>query len=324
MSKGVVVFDLDLTLGDFRVIDYFGLIYEPTLIAGRDVKTKDTRSRDIQLWNNYYDINIGKYLLELRNTFENKFHAEKQFINRILRPDLKKILETLVQAYKKNKIEKFIIYSNNSSMYSLQYAGREINRMFDTEIDFIYIDRTSELRDEFDGDITGARTKTIKTIEKVINHSIKDKDLIFFDDMIPKHEDFDRFLKGTNNYINIVPYYSEIKDDELESIWNIFEEEFTKLLQKYFIEFSELTHIITKLQANNLDELKNKYMEFSRLRAPFIEYNSEDKINNIIIEQIKPYIYSKHSSGRKKKRTRKIKHRYTKRIRNYTEESDLS
>jgi hypothetical protein len=313
MSKGVVVFDLDLTLGDFRVIDYFGLIYEPTLIAGRDSKNKDSRDRDIQIWNNYYadKFNITNFLLELRDTFENEFHNEKEFINKILRPDLKKILMPLIEEYKKNKIEKFIIYSNNSSMYPLQYAGREINRMFDTKIDFEYIDRTNKLRDEYDGDITGARTKTIKTIEKVIKHKIKDSDLIFFDDMIPKHEDFDKFLSNTTNYINIPPYYSEIKDDELKNIWHIFEKEFTNLLEKYNIQFSDLTHIRSKLQAKNLDELTKKYLDYSRLRESFIEYNSEDNINNIITEQIKPYItnISKHSGGRKKKRTRKIKNR---------------
>jgi hypothetical protein len=305
MSKGVVVFDLDLTLGDFRVIDYFGLIYEPALIAGRDAKTKEARDEDKKKWNNYYnDDNIKNYLLELRNNFEEALHKNPQIINRILRPDLNKLLEPLVKAYKKNKIEKFIIYSNNSSMYSLHYAGREINRMFDTKIDFVYIDRTSKLRDEFDGDITGARSKTIKTIEKIIEHNIKKEDLLFLDDMIPKHEDFDIFLNGTTNYINIPPYYSEIKDDELESIWNIFEKEFSNLTHN-------LTHIKIKLQANNLDELKNKYLEYSHLRGPFIEYKPEDKITNIITQQIQPYI--NHiltvKGGRKKKRTRKIKHR---------------
>jgi len=307
MAKGVVVFDLDLTLGDLRVIDYFGLIYEPSLIGGRDANTKDARDRDISIWSFYYDdYDIEKKLVELRNNFEETLHKNPQILNRILRPDLKEILEPLVQAYKKNKIEKFIIYSNNASIYSLQYTGREINRMFQIEIEFEYLDRTNKLRDEYDGNITGARTKTIKTIEKIINHSVKDKEILFLDDMIPKHEDFDIFLKNTSNYINIPPYYSNIKDDELESIWNIFEKEFINSF-----DTSDLRHIKSYLKANNLDELKKNYLHYSRLREDIKPYHPENKINNIIITQIKPYIHhlSKHSVGRKKKRTRKIKHR---------------
>ena len=32
MSKGVCIFDLDNTLGEFRAIDFFGLLFEPKII----------------------------------------------------------------------------------------------------------------------------------------------------------------------------------------------------------------------------------------------------------------------------------------------------
>ena len=328
MSKGVVVFDLDLTLGDFRAIDYFGLIYEPISIAGRDAKTQEARDIMVKTWNNYYSdkYHIEDFLAELRDTFEELLHKHKNIVNRVLRPDLKKLLEQLVEGYKNNKIKEFIIYSNNASLYPLQYAGREIQKIFNHEIKFRYLDRTNKLRDEYDGMITGARTKTVKTIEKLIKHSIKKEDLLFIDDMIPKHEDFDKFLEDTTNYINITPYYSEITDNELDTIWDIFEKVFTDLLEKHKLEISDVVHIKRYLKANDLDELKNKYLEYSRERTPTVPYNPEDKIDVAIKTQIKPYMLhlSKHRGGRIKKRTRKIKHRYTKRVRNYTEDSDLS
>jgi hypothetical protein len=151
-----------------------------------------------------------------------------------------------------------------------------------------------------------------------------EKTLLFIDDMIPKHEDFDKFLEDTTNYINITPYYSEITDNELDAIWDIFEKIFTELLEKHKIEISDVVHIKKYLKANNLEELKNKYLEYSRERTPTVPYTPEDKIDVAIKTQIKPYILhlSKHRGGRIKKRTRKIKHRYTKRMRNYTEDSE--
>ena len=47
--KGICVFDLDQTLGDFRVIDYFGYIYEK--------------------YNRQIDDDLILFLKELRNTF---------------------------------------------------------------------------------------------------------------------------------------------------------------------------------------------------------------------------------------------------------------
>jgi len=326
MSKGVVVFDLDLTLGDFRAVDYFGLIYEPISIAGRDAKTQESRDLMVKTWNNYYSdrYNIEDFLTELRDTFEEQLHKHKNILNKILRPDLKKILEQLVENYKNHKIKEFIIYSNNASLYPLQFAGREIQKMFNHDIKFRYLDRTNKLRDEYDGPITGARTKTIKTIEKLIKHSVKKEDLLFLDDMIPKHEDFDKFLEDTTNYINITPYYSEITDNDLESIWSIFEKLFSDLLEKHNLQISDILHIKKYLKVDSLDELKNKYLEYSRERTPTVPYTPEDNIDVAIKTQIKPYLHhlSKHRGGRIKKRTRKIKHRYTKRMRNYTEDSE--
>lgn len=326
MSRGVVVFDLDFTLGDFRAVDYFGLIYEPISIAGRDAKTQESRDLMIKTWNNYYSdrYNIEDFLVEVRDTFEEQLHKHKNILNKILRPDLKKILEQLVEGYKSSKIKEFIIYSNNASLYALQFAGREIQRMFNYDIKFKYLDRTNKLRDEYDGTITGARTKTIKTIEKLIKHSIKREDLLFLDDMIPKHEDFDKFLEDTTNYINITPYHSEITDSDLETIWSIFTKVFNELLEKHNLQISDILHIKKYLKVDNLDELKKNYLEYSHERTPIVPYKPEDRIELAIKTQIKPYLHhlSKHRGGRIKKRTRKIKHRYTKRMRNYTEDSE--
>jgi len=297
MSKGVVVFDLDQTLGDFRVIDYFGLIYEPRLINNHDVI------------NNYnsYDKDIKIFLKQLRDNFENTL-SERGLDNGILRPGLKDILIPLIKKIKDNKIKGFIIYSNNGNLYNLEYCKRSIEKMFNISNLFLQcLHRYHPLRNTYDkiSVINGVenREKTIDTI-KLIVPEITNNDILFVDDII--HEDFKNKL-NENNYILIPPYNSSINRNRLEQIFTVFQELLEKQPNDIQEKFFKLYHMNGGYwKINNIDTLKSEYMRYSKAdRNTDYTFNEDlemihKKINMFMIH---------YKGGRKKKRTRKIKHR---------------
>jgi len=302
------VFDLDNTLGDFYLIDYFGLLLEPTIIPNHFGYIDDKRKIFLTTINNYSK-KEKELLLNLRNQFEKTI--EKEEINiKILRPNLKKILEPLVFQYEKHKIKGFIIYSNNANLYVLEYAGRAIENMFHTPDLFIkYLDRNHEERNKFDSlDNSGYRSKMVKTITQYIDTK---KPILFVDDL--KHNDF---YKNENvTYIMIPPFISNSDKIDLQIIILLFEDIFNRLSQEEKILFFNLYHIKDILQIYNVEDIKRKYLEYSReKRIPRVF--KEDL--PMIEEKINSFIKKVSTSGGKckQKNTRKHK-RYTKKRKMY-------
>jgi len=257
MNKGVCVFDLDNTLGDFRAIDFFGLLFEPKVLPNLyNMNSTDERYYNSIIKN--YDDDMFDFMEKLRNTFEKEIHL-KDLDEEVLRPHIKEILNPLIQEFKKDNLEGFIIYSNNANLYSLEYAGRAIEKLFNVKNLFIkYLDRNNRLRDKYDGQRTGSRAKMVNTI-KFILPNLKDKNILFMDDLI--HNDF--YTTPELTYVHVPRYETNIPDSKLDEIYGVFQTIFNSMPEREQEKFFKLFHIKNYIRVNNLEDTKKKYLEYS-------------------------------------------------------------
>lgn len=296
-DKGVCVFDLDNTLGDFRIIDYFGHLLEPKIIPNHSGDNDDDKEHFLKMIH-HYSKEEKHLLIKLRDSLEKGI--EKEGLNeKILRPNLKEILEPLVNQYKKHNIKGFIIYSNNANLYPLEYAGRAIQHMFHTPDLFIkYLDRNHDERTLDTLDHSGYPSKMVKTIRQYSNGKI-----LFVDDLI--HNDF--YIDYENvTYIQIPPFETDADSMDLQIIITIFEDIFDNLSSEEQNMFFNLYHVKHILQINNFGEIEKQYLEYSKER----KNPSEFKENLPMIEEkIQTFIKKiSNSGGRiKKRKTRKFK-----------------
>jgi len=295
MAQNVCVFDLDNTLGDFRIIDYFGHLLEPKIIPNHSAYNNDKKEDFLKTINTYSE-EERDLLIKLRDSLEKEIEKEK-LNEKILRPNLKEILEPLVNQYKKHKIKGFIIYSNNANLYPLEYAGRAIQDMFHTPDLFIkYLDRNHEERTLDKADQSGYPSKMVSTIRQYSNGKI-----LFVDDLI--HNDF--YIDYENvTYIQIPPFETDADTIDLEMAITIFEDIFDTLTEEEQNMFFNLYHVKHILQVHNFEEIDKQYLQYSKERKK----PSEFKENLPMIEEkIQSFIKKISSSGGKKRKTRRFK-----------------
>jgi hypothetical protein len=299
MNKGVCVFDLDGTLGDLRVISFFGLLFEPKVIPNIYTMNDLDKKHFNSIINNYDD-DMFDFMEKLRNTFEKEIHL-KDLNEGVLRNDIKKRLNPLVHEFKKGNLEGFIIYSNNSNLYTLEYTGRAIEKLFNIKNLFIeYLDRNNDIRNEYDGPKRGDRLKMVDTI-KLVLPKLKDKNILFMDDLI--HNDF--FKNENITYINVAEYTSNIPKTNIEEIWEVFESVFKSMPEEEQNKFFDLFHIKKYINANNLDDIKREYFK----DTGNLQEDKNFKENfHMIDDKIRKFInnLNNYSGG---KRTRKHKSR---------------
>uniref|UniRef100_A0A6C0D7R1 Uncharacterized protein n=1 Tax=viral metagenome TaxID=1070528 RepID=A0A6C0D7R1_9ZZZZ len=281
MNKGICVFDLDNTLGEFGSIDFFGLLFEPKIIPNYYTMT-DIHTKMVMNMINEYDDDMLEFMEKLRNKFEKEIHL-KGFDENIFRPELKLILQPLVNDFKNNKIEGFVIYSNNANIYSLEYAGRAIEKMFGVKDLFkYYLDRNHEIRNKYDGEKVGNRWKMVNTI-KLLYPKLKDSHILFMDDLI--HTDFYTTVDVTS--IEVPRYENHIPQSVLEDIWKTFEEVFRSMPELQQKKFLQLFHIKNYFNTDNLDDIKTVYLNYSKNEKNNIEFTEnlpmiQDKIEKFI------------------------------------------
>lgn len=304
MPKGVAVFDLDNTLGDLSSIDYFSNIYDiDTIIRSSGVSEKNKQI----IKENYksYSTEVKDFLLELRDTYEMNLDIYG-YTELILRKDIEKIMNPIVNAIDNMSLAGCIIYSNNGNPYTLEFTGRAFERYYERkDIFFAYLERTNPLRDEFDGSSSGARKKTVSTIQKVTKElrnisDVQPSDIIFFDDLIH----LDLIEKGVT-YINVKPYHTIIHQHKLNEMFALFEDTLYNLFKKYKnmgTKFFELFHIKKLLGLSSVEQMEEQYLRHSResYRPHFVSDYPEikDKLDTYL-ESIKKY--ASQNAGRKRK-----------------------
>ena len=296
--QGICVFDLDNTLGDFRGIDFFGLLLEPKVIPNHSRYSKLKKYAFSEIINDYSK-EEKDLLIKLRNNLEKEL--EKEDINKkVFRPQLKEILTPLVNQFKKHTIKGFIIYSNNANLYALEYAGRAIENMFNTPELFIkYLDRNHEERIHDRPDHSGYPSKMVKTIRKYSN--IKSP-ILFVDDLI--HNDFYIDYENTT-YIIIPAYESNMLEIDLQFIISIFEDILDNLSEKERSIFYNIYHIKETLKISDFKSLEAYYLQYSKEISKPREFKENMPM---IKEKINSFIKKLSLSGGKRK-TRKFKNK---------------
>lgn len=240
MPKGICVFDLDNTLGDFRVIDYFGYIFEPKLVLEQD---------EVQSYMAQY----GEKIYMLRDMFENYLDDIKVPDMLIFRPHINKLLTPLVQAYKTKKVQGFYLYSNNGNPYNLEYAGRYLEKHLNAKNIFkMYLHRTHPFRTK---DLAISKTNPPKLVSTILDliPEVENPNIIFFDDL--EHPDF---RKKNIVYVNLLGYETKAGLEDLEDIWKVFVQQ----LELVDFDLFEFPHI-QKQGKTNLEQIHKEYIEYS-------------------------------------------------------------
>lgn len=291
MPKGICVFDLDNTLGDFRAIDYFGYIFEPKLLI-----------EPLQL--SAYIDTYGEKLNTLRTLFETVLDEIKVPEILIFRPKIEEFLMPLVQAYKTKKIQGFYIYSNNNNPYALEYAGRYLeNHLNATNIFKYYLHRIHYLRPN---DLTVSTTNPPKLVQTILDliPEVNNPNIIFFDDL--EHSDF---RKKNITYVKLSPFVTKATQEDLEDIWKVFVQQ----LEEIDFDIFELPHI-QKMGTSNLEQLHKEYLSYSSGTARANEFIENP---SYIENSIETFLRSLSTSGGKRrqftkrnKKNRSKKRRY--------------
>lgn len=306
MPKGIAVFDLDNTIGDFSPVDFFAFIYSvDDVLNFSNITEKEKRL----LHDNYqkYTSETKDFLNVLKETFEKAVDTSM-----ILRPHIKDIITKLLEEKDKKTLAGCMIYSNNGNPYALEFAGRALERAFHRKDIFLaYIDRSHPIRDEFDGASNGARKKTLATIQKAAKryayiNNLQASDVIFFDDLL--HED----LKENGvSYMNVNAFHTPMKEDGLKQIFNLFEGVLYDLFAKYKnmgAIFFNLYHIKNHIKISSIEDMEDRYLAYSKTEnhGPFISDYLKIKDNlDTYIESIQKYAIKTGGNKMKRRRTKK-------------------
>jgi hypothetical protein len=297
MSKKVAVFDLDGTIGDFMSVDYFSYIYDiETILSDNNSKIHRKKLKDEY---KTYDDETLKFLKELKEVFEDKMIKEG-FTQLILRPNIVDIIKLL-----KKEIKDFMIYSNNGNLYNLEFAGRAIENMTESPGLFkAYMHRSDSIRDEFDGMLTGARLKTVRTIKKASKKFLnyEPSKIIFFDDIV--HPDL--MYNMDVNYVHLNRFDAYLTEDKLEKIFLLFESVLYDMFKKYKnmgSKFFNLYHIKEYLRIGSIEDLEQVYLMHSKVDYRTVPFNNDYDTIKTRIEEFNKL----KEGGKRKRKTKKVK-----------------
>jgi len=297
MSKKVAVFDLDGTIGDFMSVDYFSYIYDiETILSDNNSKIHRKKLKDEY---KTYDDETLKFLKELKEIFEDKMIKEG-FTQLLLRPNIVEIIRLL-----KKEIKDFLIYSNNGNLYNLEFAGRAIENMtYSPNLFKAYMHRSDSIRDEFDGMLTGARLKTVKTIKKAVKRFLnyEPSRIIFFDDIV--HPDL--MYNMDVNYVNVNRFDANLTEDKLEKIFLLFESVLYDMFKKYKnmgSKFFNLYHIKEYLRIGSIEDLEQVYLMHSKIDYRTVPFKNDYELIKTRIEEFNKL----KEGGKRKRKTKKVK-----------------
>jgi len=204
-----VAFDLDSTLGYFESVHPYLMVFFPDMMQ-QIFKPPNYKGPAFPKPN---ISNYDKKLLE--KAFEDfvEIMAKREHMNKLLRPGILDIISALLNAKKRGLVGNMMIYSSNSNPYMLLFAHRLIQVMlgvkepiFSPLVHWWHPLRNAEVRAPGTELPLGHGPKTVDTIIKALStgkDKIKEKDILFFDDLI--HTDiYERIPEA--NYFHVERY----------------------------------------------------------------------------------------------------------------------
>lgn len=205
-----VAFDLDRTLGFFEVISPLAFLWSIEFLSNPEQRKNNSLKISHKL-----EFQLAK----ARETFARSLLGDTELLYKVLRPDLKDLIEPLLQS---KKFKTAIIYSNTGISYSVELGKFLIEKVFRKPNFFsLTADHWHPLRH---ADRTkGEPKKTIGTLQKLFRratHSPNDvpiENILFVDDRTPKHELADQEKDGLT-YFHIPPYVPSITDKQRDKI----------------------------------------------------------------------------------------------------------
>jgi hypothetical protein len=143
---------------------------------------------------------------------------------------------------------------------------------------------------------------------KLILPELKDKNILFMDDLI--HNDFYTTLDIT--YVHVPAYETDIPDSKLDDIWDVFQDVFKSMPENKQEKFFKLFHIKNYIRVNNLEDIKKRYLEYSKATSNIKEFKEN---LHIITDKIRKFANSFQNSkgGSVNKKRRKSRRTYKRR-----------
>ena len=318
MSKKVAVFDLDGTIGDFIAINYFSYLYDEHTIKYSHKEQYES-----------YPDEVKQYLKDLEETFEKRLLNNGFTKIWLLRDNIDGIFDILKEKIKDKSLLGCMIYSNNGNLYNLEFAGRAIEGLMESDDIFIkakkdnkplniykgkklFIDYTDKIRDTYDIPKTRARIKTVKTIQKAVKEyidvNIEAEDILFLDDQI--HEDI-LSHKDETTYIRVKQYEALLKKSELFYLYGIFQSTLLEMFKKHKT-MKDTFFTLDHMKGYFPETLENVYISNT---FPYIkrkihdEENMEDYVedNEITIRKINNFFNPIITGGKRKGKGKTIK-----------------
>lgn len=200
------VFDLDETLANLYSAYYY--------VSSLRLKS--------QLDTSIFPIELEKQLEHAYQLFVERILKEES--NKplgILRPGILQIMSSLLTLKKKGKIANVIIYSNNSSLESLEFIRDLIHTHINNKhliSDCVHWDHPLRTKEKLL--YPGMYPKTWNTISEIIlqksSRIVRPKNVYFFDDL--DHPDLQKTLQ--NNYYKVPPYEFKASVNRINAIYD--------------------------------------------------------------------------------------------------------
>jgi len=198
-----IAFDLDSTLGFFELTNPFAYFWGPDRSTGK-VSPK-----------------LDGLLKRARRRFADSLFQRKPLLWMILRPSLREWFSPILHARKYRKLNSIVIYSNTTSLYSLELAEYLLEQEFQVpDLLSLTADAYHPLRgaDQLQRKPVYKYVEPLKqysTLERLFQASVEWKvpmtpsEILFLDDRVPKHV-LEETEKDGLTYLVVDKYYPKV------------------------------------------------------------------------------------------------------------------
>ena len=183
-----VAFDLDETIGNFRVLWYLASLWSID-----DINNAEQRHGSPPA---VFSPSLRTTLERVKETFAQYLLRDKEILNLILRPNINELLTPLLAARRSRHLKTMIIYSNTGVRYTVELAEYLLEQIFKTPHLFsVKADWWHPLRTADKVVVGGEQImhKRIETLQLLFQKGLKSKkniplrNILFIDDRSPRH-----------------------------------------------------------------------------------------------------------------------------------------